>query len=375
MSVTGAPPEMLEMPNTMDWALIVVAALLLLAAFFFFVARGRASAEARAGLALGVRGLLGKEIRSRNRGWRPVFLLTAYLGLLALAVIGFLRLMGMAYGTVSPTMGTQLFSTLGIGAVLLLAFITPALTTGAISGERERRTLDLLMVTRSSPLGLAVGKLLGSLSYVLFLLVASLPAFALVYLFGGVPAIYIIMILAVAAFTALAHASLGLLLSALLRRTLVATVVAYVIVLFVIFGLPVISLIAMIANQRAGQFGLQVPPLYVYASPLTSVASVLPTGPSGMGVPLIGDLPRALMMGSSYLYGIPTPASPGIAHAVYVVGFNATTGEPQMVTQLAPWVYYFAFSALFAVFCVAITALLLAPVKPWQHRRRVISND
>lgn len=372
MSVTGAPPEMLEMPNTMDWALIVVAALLLLAAFFFFVARGRASAEARAGLALGVRGLLGKEIRSRNRGWRPVLLLTAYLGLLALAVIGFLRLMGMAYGTVSPTMGTQLFSTLGIGAVLLLAFITPALTTGAISGERERRTLDLLMVTRSSPLGLAVGKLLGSLSYVLFLLVASLPAFALVYLFSGVPAIYIVMILAVAAFTALAHASLGLLLSALLKRTLLATVVAYILVLVVIFGLPIISFIGTIANQRAGQFGSQAPPLYMYASPLTSVSSVLPTG-LGTEIPLV--LMRTLTMSSSYLYGTPIQASPDIAHVVYVVAVNQTTGQPQTVTQLAPWVYYFAFSALFAVLCVAITALLLAPVKPWQRRRRVISND
>ncbi len=354
----------------LDWALAGVAAVLLVVALIYLFARGRSSADSRIGLALGVRGLLAKELRSRSRGWRPIWLLSGYLALLTLSVVGLLGLMGMAGGIVSPAVGTQLFSALGTGAVLLLAFITPALTVGAVSGERERRTLDLLLVTRASPLGLAGGKLAGSLAYVLFLLAASLPAFALVYLFGGVPAIYVVMVLAVAAVTALAHASLGLLLSALLRRTIVASVVAYLLVLFLVFGLPFVSAVAGVARQQAQQGGPQapgVPPVYLYASPMASVSSVLPAGSPGMGFPLIGDLTRILMMGGSYGYGTPTPASPDIAHAVYVVAVDRTTGQPRMVTQLAPWVYHFTFSGLLALFCLGGTALLLAPANPWRR--------
>lgn len=298
-----------------------------------------------------------------------MLLLTGYLGLLTLAVVGFLGLVGAVGGTVSPMVGTQLFSALGTGAVLLLTFITPALTAGTVSGERERRTLDLLLVTRASPFGLAAGKLTGSLSYVLFLLVASLPVFALVYLFGGVPAIYLIMVLAVAAVTALANASLGLLLSALLRRTIVASVIAYLLVLLLVFGLPFVSAVAMVARQQTGQGGPPgVPPAYLYASPLVSVSSVLPAGSSGMGVPLIGDLMRALTTGGAYGYGAPSQPSPDITRAVYVVAVDQNTGQPRMVTQLAPWVYHFAFSGLLAAFCLGFTALLLAPVKPWRRR-------
>src|SRR6185295_9683946 len=118
----------------------------------------------------------------------------SYLLLLSGGVLGFLYLVRLGMGVIPPTLGSQLFSSLALGAVLLLAFITPALTAGAVSGERERRTLDLLLVTRASPLGLVLGKLAGSLLYVLFLLLAALPAFALVYLYGGVPPRYLAMV-------------------------------------------------------------------------------------------------------------------------------------------------------------------------------------
>nr|MDA8217790.1 hypothetical protein [Dehalococcoidales bacterium] len=126
-----------------------------------------------AGLALGLRGLVAKEMRSRSRGWRSVILLTAYLCALTGGLAGFTALLS-GTGLGSYMVGTQLFSALALGSVLLMAFITPALTVGAVSGERERRTLDLLLVTGSSPLGLVTGKMIGSLFYILFLLIAAL---------------------------------------------------------------------------------------------------------------------------------------------------------------------------------------------------------
>jgi len=353
-------------------------------------------AELGSGLAYGVRGQLGKELRSRSRGWRPVWVLTVYLGLLTLVVAGFLGLSGQASGIISPSLGTSLFSALAVGAVLLLAFITPALTAGAISGERERRTLDLLLVTRASALGLASGKLFGSLFYILFLLVAALPAFALVYLFGGVPPIYVAMVLAVAAVTALAHAALGLLLSAVLKRTLVASVAAYLIVLALVFGLPIAGAVQG-ASARAEQavaisaagpaprppfaVGTTAPPAdvafppapYLYASPLLSLMSMLPGGGSSVGAMVLSGVAG----GSYYLSGGPPPppsaaASLGL-HSLYTTGRDPATGQAEQVRAWAPWVYHFAFSALFTVLCLVGAAVALAPVKPWvawRARRR-----
>jgi ABC-type transport system involved in multi-copper enzyme maturation permease subunit len=362
----------------MAWIGILGGVLLLLCAGLYLGARGQKPAELAAGVLLGVRGLLAKEFRSRSRGWRPVWLLTGYLAALTLAVAGFLALAVRASGVIVPVLGTWLFSTLAVGSVLLLAFITPALTAGAISGERERRTLDLLLVTRASALGLVSGKLLGALFYILFLLFASLPAFTVVYLFGGVPLRYLAMTLAVAAVTALAHAALGLLCSALLKRTVVASVVAYLLVFVLVLGIPFVAAVSTAASVgRQGQ-PAGPPPAYVYASPLTSLASVLPGGASGAGVPLLGDLMRvALVSGMVPLattytaqggYVVARP-SVAMAQSVYVVGRYPPTGQPQTVTTWAPWVYHFLFSAVLTLICMLAAALLVAPVKPWQAWR------
>jgi ABC-type transport system involved in multi-copper enzyme maturation permease subunit len=334
-----------------------------------------------------------------------MWLLTVYLGLLALAVAGMLYL--LARHTIAPGMGTQLFSALALGAVLLIAFITPALTAGAISGERERRTLELLLVTRASPFGLVCGKLLGSLCYVIFLLVAALPAFALVYLFGGVPLRYLLMVVAVAVVTALAHTALGLALSALLRRTLFASVVAYVLVLAVVIGLPLFGLIVQarqqVLPQRAAPSTATIdlpeptwvglpPSAYLYASPLLALASVLPGTTGGSALSALGvtlaPTPYPGMLGSavyvtgtpygisSYAYGTPMgPYGPGggqtvaglsLFRSLYTLGIDPSSGQPVRVVAWAPWVAYCLFSGLLTALYVGLATLALAPVKPWR---------
>src|SRR5262245_38469317 len=154
-------------------------------------------------------------------------------------------------------LAVQLFSALSFASITLLTFITVAVTAGSITGERERRTLDLLLVTRASALGLVSGKLASSLLHVLFLLVASLPAFALVYLCGGVPPGYFLRFFLVAVATASFYGALGLLLSAWLRRTVLASVLSFVIVLGLVLAVPIaagVSRQANRANESQSQF-------------------------------------------------------------------------------------------------------------------------
>lgn len=357
-----------------DWALALAGVLVLLLVGVVLLSRGQSWTDFRSGLALGLGGLLSKELRSRSRGWRPMLLLTGYLAALTGAVSGFLVLMEQAGGAISPTVGMQLFSVLALGLVVMMAFITPALTVGAVSGERERRTLELLLVTRASPLGLAAGKLLGALVYILFLMVASLPAFALVYLFTGVPATYLGMVLAVGAVTAVAHAALGLMLSALLRRTLVASVAAYLVVLATVLGLPFVAAVLGVAQMARGEMqgGPTSPPVYMYASPLISVSSVLPGSGTmpGSEIPLVGDIVRIVLSGGRYGTLAMPASSVGVSsRSVYVIGSNPITGQTETAVGWAPWVYHFLYSGVITLLSVVAGGLALAPVKPWRGWR------
>lgn len=349
--------------------------------------------------AWGLRALVAKELRLRSRGWRSVTMLTTYLLVLAAGFAGFLALAGRSALGSSPWLGLQLFSTLALGAVLLLAFIPASLTAGAISGERERRTLDLMLVTRASTLGLVAGKLAGSVLYVLFLLVASLPAFALVYLFGGVPPVYIMLVLAVGGATAVVHASVGLVLSALLRRTVVASVAAYLVVIALAFGLPLAGTLgpaggsdteearaagAMSVIGFAGSVGWTAyasgpgevlarpdgpPPAYTYASPLVALSSVLPTARLGTGIGWGGgvgrmsfgvswvDVALRLVVGGRQPVGSPDEK---LLRAVYLEQ-DRTTGELGTREVWAPWVYYVAGSLAVAPLAVLLAAAVVTP--------------
>jgi ABC-type Na+ efflux pump permease subunit len=119
--------------------------------------------------------------------------------------------------------GTQAVTTAGdtarFGATLLrilaplqlsLAMLAAAMTsTVAVSSEKDRRTLELLLISRLTDGQLVLGKLAGSLLRVLLLLVAAVPVFVIASLFGGVTMPQLVRLFAVTAAAALAAASVA----------------------------------------------------------------------------------------------------------------------------------------------------------------------
>ncbi|TME49202.1 MAG: ABC transporter permease, partial [Chloroflexi bacterium] len=98
--------------------------------------------------------IVAKEYRTRMRTWRSPFAITLYVVLLGgIGWAVFSAMTGNAFGLggSGSNYGMYLFMFLTIFQVGLLGFITPALTSGAISSERERQTLDLLFVTPLAP--------------------------------------------------------------------------------------------------------------------------------------------------------------------------------------------------------------------------------
>ncbi|MEZ4659980.1 MAG: ABC transporter permease subunit [Caldilineaceae bacterium] len=270
---------------------------------------------------LSVNPIIIKELRSRMRGARAFVILTVMLLLLAGFTYGLYRLSMVAagYSTVlSPAVGRSLFTGLALAELLIICFITPALTAGAISGEREKLTYEMLLTTPLSPASILWGKLVSALSYVLLLIFAAIPVASLVFIFGGVAPHEMLNALLVLVAVAITLGVIGIFMSAWLGRTGRATIGSYLVVLLLIVA-PIAAYIATgVINQA------EPPRELLIANPISALFSVMaPSNISGggafdvligLGAALGGNLgrltgqftgnPRPLFHYSLPLYGL-----------------------------------------------------------------------
>jgi ABC-type Na+ efflux pump permease subunit len=105
--------------------------------------------------------------------------------------------------------GMALFQFLAPLQLVLAIFLSAMASASAVAQEKDRRTLELLLLTNLSNSELVLGKLLASLLNVLMLLAAGLPFFMLTALFGGVSFAQIGRVFIVTILSALAAGSLG----------------------------------------------------------------------------------------------------------------------------------------------------------------------
>lgn len=119
---------------------------------------------------------------------------------------------------------------------LLVILSVPAIAGGSISLEREKKTLDVLLTTNLNPWKIITGKLQASLGIVFMLTVSALPVLALVTVFGGVGIGGLLMMAAGLLLTGVFTGSIGIFCSTVCKRTTMATVLTYVIVVFLTVG-------------------------------------------------------------------------------------------------------------------------------------------
>jgi ABC-2 type transport system permease protein len=195
--------------------------------------------------------LLIKELRGRMRGARAFIVLTVYLLLLTCftSVIYYayqVNITGYGGRADMAELGKTVFATVVLVEIFMVTFITPAFTAGAISGERERKTYELLRATLLPAHKLVSGKLASALTYMFLLILAAVPLESLAFILGGVVVEELGMALVLLLVTAFAFASIGLFFSALARTTLVSTVLTYVAALLATIGLPLLLLMFLI---------------------------------------------------------------------------------------------------------------------------------
>lgn len=184
--------------------------------------------------------LLHKELRTRLRRERIVWLMVIYIFLLGSA--GWVVLSSQSRAPLY-TQGTTLYYLLANLQLALLILIIPAFTATAINGEKEHQTYDLLLCSQLSNFALITGKMLAGMATALLLIAASVPVFSLIFFFGGVGPAQLIEALLIYLVTALLVGSVGMLCSVVFQRPAVSTAFAYVFTLlwclmpfFLMFG-------------------------------------------------------------------------------------------------------------------------------------------
>lgn len=221
--------------------------------------------------------ILRKELRSRMRGWRSPAIVMLYLAIVALVSYAVLE-NGLNTQSFSAnqasSLGLNLFNTLAIFQGFLIMFITPAATAGAICGERQRQTLDLLLVTKLSSLGIASGKLLAAIAFDLLLILCAMPIFSLVFLFGGIGLDTVLELILLYVLSIICFGSIGLAVSALAKRSGAATALTYLFVLILVAGLAFLTIYLYEAGY-VSNISESSAPVSAYLDPGLGLAALL----------------------------------------------------------------------------------------------------
>jgi ABC-2 type transport system permease protein len=338
--------------------------------------------------------IVAKEYRSRMRTWRSPLAMTVYI--LLLGGLGWAIFSSTAStasrnafnGAQAANYGQQLFLWLVLFQMVLLAFITPALTAGAVSSERERQTIDLLFVTKLPTFSILWGKLLASMSFVILLLLLSVPIFSLVFLFGGIELDQVLNAFAVTAVAALTLGVIGLACSTVFKRTLPATVSAYgaAFVLLagsLLFGLLFPTDIDPTATKAPA------PPAVTYLSPILPLIVIGTNGPiTGYGVRNGNGYPT--MQGGAGMACSTGPNGVGTCYPILagVPGKGVYRGGPYNPVQpsgttipsglFSGWQYWQAtvtMQLVIALIALLVSVILLPPIRrlPWRRRAPAVA--
>lgn len=240
--------------------------------------------------------VLARELRIRLRGRRAWILLTLYLLVLA----GILFLVYTAATNISSndpfdvpspveltTIGRSIYEWILLFMLLLVLFLVPGFTSGAIAGERERQTLVPMQVTLLRPWQIVVGKLTASFAFLALLVVATAPFLGVAYLVGGVTFASVLKGVAVVLFTGLVVATITVCCSTVFRRVQIATVMSYVAVLVLVVGSFLAWGTAAIIDESRGTDSADPPSRLLVLNPLFLAADV------------VGDVDASGLAGSS----------------------------------------------------------------------------
>jgi ABC-2 type transport system permease protein len=192
--------------------------------------------------------IIVKELRSRMRRKRSYVILTLFLifsaGIVSLVYFGIAETNDFYPDPdVRRTLGQAIFLTVVLLQLAAVNFVTPAFTAGSIVGEKENQTYELLRTTPVRAKDIVRGKLLSGLLFTLLLLIATIPMQSMAFLFGGIELAELLIATLMLIVTATAFSAIGVFASTLMKRSIPATILSYVIANGGLILLPLVTVI------------------------------------------------------------------------------------------------------------------------------------
>ncbi|TCS96974.1 ABC transporter permease [Hazenella coriacea] len=185
--------------------------------------------------------VLLKEYQWRMRTRKTPWILFFYLLITGGILISMVALSHfLERGVKGPEDSLIMFIGLCVVQIIVVAFVVPGITSGLISGERERQTLPVLLTTNLTSSQIVVSKWLAALSFMLLLFFSSLPLYMVIYQYGGVSMIYIVKVVLHLFVTMIFLGSLGVFYSALFKRSGLATILSYITVAVLGIGIIIV---------------------------------------------------------------------------------------------------------------------------------------
>src|SRR3954452_5714734 len=186
--------------------------------------------------------VLQRELLTNLRMSRAFVLLFMYVALLGV-VVWLAWPQEQRLDLAQPTAAKRLVNLFFFGQFMLASLMAPSFAAGAITGEKERMSYEMLLATPLRPGAIVLGKLFAALCHLGILMICSLPIVMLCLPLGGVSlyevfAAYLGMIAMVALF-----GMISLWASGYFRRTSAALVVSYLMIL------PLASVCVLMWNQ------------------------------------------------------------------------------------------------------------------------------
>ncbi|MEI6236181.1 MAG: ABC transporter permease subunit [Planctomycetota bacterium] len=167
-----------------------------------------------------------------------------------LSILGLIVYLAWPEGLVAAKseLARKLFKTFGESQLVLLSIMSPAFSASAMTIEKERRCMDLLLTSPIRPSTILMGKYMSSVVYLLLLVVSSAPVISVVMWMPGtgvdeVAGLYVMLIAVACAF-----GMIGLTCSVFFHRSQTSLSITYMIVL------PLALILFILAHSFDGFF-------------------------------------------------------------------------------------------------------------------------
>lgn len=223
-----------------------------------------------------------KEMQVSARSWKfamGLFLFNAVLALIGIAVFS-----SFSYYGQNPAEYYEgilfYYNVILLLEAGMICFIVPATTAGAISGERERQTLEILLTTTMKPWQIIYGKLMASISTILLYVFSSLPMVSLVFVIGGLHIKDVCCSLLYLSVMSVYLGGIGIFFSTKLKKSISATVCTYgvmvitnFIVYFLALGYVVVQ--SLLGNTSWDCIELGICTGFGMLSPLNSIFAMI----------------------------------------------------------------------------------------------------